>query len=32
VIFPEGGHYSYRLKADEWNAIVAEFLADTKPR
>ncbi|MFL5065604.1 MAG: alpha/beta fold hydrolase [Xanthobacteraceae bacterium] len=31
VIFPEGGHYSYRLKADEWNAIVGEFLADTKP-
>jgi pimeloyl-ACP methyl ester carboxylesterase len=31
VIFPEGGHYSYRVKADEWNAIVGAFLAETKP-
>ncbi len=23
----EGGHYSYRRRADEWNAIVDDFLA-----
>ncbi len=27
VILDEGGHYSYRRRADEWNAIVDDFLA-----
>jgi len=26
VILPEGGHYAYRRKPDEWNAIVEKFL------
>ena len=25
-IFDEGGHYSYRSHADEWNAVVGKFL------
>ncbi len=28
AILEEGGHYSYRRKADEWNALVDGFLAD----
>jgi len=27
VILDEGGHYSYRRRAGEWNAIVGDFLA-----
>jgi aminoacrylate hydrolase len=29
VTLEEGGHYSYRRKAQEWNAIVDRFLAET---
>lgn len=25
-LFDEGGHYSYRRRADEWNAVVGKFL------
>ena len=25
-IFNEGGHYSYRRRADEWNAVVDKFM------
>ena len=30
VILPDGGHYSYRRYPEQWNAIVGEFLADTR--
>lgn len=30
VILPEGGHYAYRRKPKAWNAIVEEFLRETK--
>jgi pimeloyl-ACP methyl ester carboxylesterase len=32
VIVEEGGHYSYRRHAAEWNRIVSEFLAEAEPR
>jgi aminoacrylate hydrolase len=32
VIVEEGGHYSYRRHAGEWNKIVAEFLAEAEAR
>jgi aminoacrylate hydrolase len=32
VILEEGGHYSYRRKAEEWNAIVDRFLAELQQK
>jgi aminoacrylate hydrolase len=32
VIVEEGGHYSYRRHAGEWNKIVSDFLAEAEAR